>query len=68
VRFYYQDQKTAAEWLACMLTGAYTRIAGSRPRARDTDAAFKTLSLVGRYKDLPAHRIEVWFPRIAPPA
>jgi hypothetical protein len=67
VRYYYPDQQNAAESLACMLTAAYAKITGHKPRVGDVDTAFKTLPLVGRYKDLPPHRIEVWFPRILPP-
>jgi hypothetical protein len=68
VRYYYPDQQSAAEWLACMLTEAYTKIVGDKPRVGTSETPFKAISLVGRYKDLPPHRTEVWFPAILPPS
>lgn len=64
VRYYRPEQKGAAEWLACMLTAAYAKITGSKPRVSGNDAKFEVVPLAGRYKDLPAHRAEVWFPAI----
>src|SRR5579859_222444 len=64
VRYYRAEQKSAAEWLACMLTEAYAKVTGSKPRVNGTDANFAVVPLAGRYKGLPAHRAEVWFPAI----
>jgi hypothetical protein len=64
VRYYYPDQQRSAEWLACLLTDAHVRIAGAKPRTGNGETDFKAVSLVGRYKDLPPHRVEVWFPPI----
>jgi len=68
VRYYRPEQKGAAEWLACMLTDAYAKVTGSKPRVGGNDAKFEVVALAGRYKDLPAHRAEVWFPAITPPS
>ena len=65
VRYYRPEQKSAAEWLACLLTAAYAKVTGGKPRANGTDAKFEVVPLAGRYKGLPAHRAEVWFPAIA---
>lgn len=67
VRYYRPEQKSAAEWLACMLTAAYAKVTGSKPRVNGNDAKFEVVPLAGRYKGLPAHRAEVWFPAIAQP-
>jgi hypothetical protein len=64
VRYYRAEQKSAAEWLACMLTEAYAKVTGSKPRVNGNDANFAVVPLAGRYKGLPAHRAEVWFPAI----
>jgi hypothetical protein len=64
VRYYHPEQKSAAEWLGCMLTEAYTKIVGGKPRVNGDEAAFGVIPLAGRYKDLPSHRVEVWFPAI----
>jgi hypothetical protein len=68
VRYYYPDQQNAAEFLACMLNGAYTSITGHKPRFGDAEAGFKAQPLGSRFKNLPPYRIEVWFPPITPPA
>lgn len=68
VRYYRPEQKSAAEWLACMLTDAYAKVTGGKPRAGGNDAKFEVVPLAGRYKNLPAHRAEVWFPAITPPS
>jgi hypothetical protein len=64
VRYYRTEQKSAAEWLACMLTAAYAKVTGGKPRASGNDAKFEAVPLASRYKGLPAHRAEVWFPAI----
>jgi hypothetical protein len=64
VRYYRAEQKSAAEWLACMLTEAYAKVTGSQPRVNGNAANFEVVPLAGRYKGLPAHRAEVWFPAI----
>ena len=64
VRYYRPEQKSAAEWLACMLTAAYAKVTGSKLRVNGNDAKFEVVPLAGRYKGLPAHRAEVWFPAI----
>jgi len=65
VRFYYPDQKPAAEWLACLLTEAYRRVVGHKPRIGDKDVDFTPVPLGDRYKNLPPNRVEVWFPAIS---
>ena len=58
VRYYYNDQVAAADYLACLLNQGM-KTAGVPA------TAFKTTPLEGRYKNkLPRNRIEVWFPRM----
>jgi hypothetical protein len=65
VRYYYPEQKDAAEYLACLLTEAYTRDAGKKPTVNGQEVSFSAVSIAKKYSNLPPGRVEVWFPAMA---
>ena len=57
VRYYHEDHKDAAKFLACKLTEVSESIAHQ-------SVDFKIHRLPKKFENLPQHRIEVWFPQI----
>ncbi|MEM9013270.1 MAG: hypothetical protein AAGE18_18780 [Pseudomonadota bacterium] len=54
VRYYYESQRPCAETLA--------KAASAALAAEGVDVTIQVISLVGRYRDLPEGRMELWLP------